>query len=104
MTAEPDLQPESPFNAIGGAPVVRQIVHRFYDLMESDPSYADLRAIHAPDLTPMRASLAGFLDGWLGGPRDWFEAHPGQCMMSMHAAVPVSTDTARQWVEVMGRA
>lgn len=100
--AEPET--ETPFEAIGGAPTVRRIVNRFYDLMDADPSYAELREIHAPDLSPMRASLAGFLDGWLGGPRDWFEANPGRCMMSMHATVPVSADSAGQWVHAMGRA
>jgi hemoglobin len=95
---------EIPFEAIGGASAVRLIVNRFYDLMDTDPAYAELREIHAPDLDPMRASLAGFLDGWLGGPRDWFEANPGRCMMSMHAAVPVSRNSAGQWMDAMGRA
>ena len=103
-TTASEPQTESPFEAIGGTQTVRRIVNRFYDLMDSDPSYAELREIHAPDLSPMRASLAGFLDGWLGGPRDWFEANPGRCMMSMHATVPVSTNSARQWVDAMGRA
>ena len=66
--AEPET--ETPFEAIGGASTVRLIVNRFYDLMDTDSAYAELREIHAPDLTPMRRSLAGFLDGWLGGPRD----------------------------------
>ncbi|OYU71579.1 MAG: globin [Alphaproteobacteria bacterium PA2] len=97
-------EPETLYEAIGGAPTVRRIVNRFYDLMDFDASYSELREIHASDLTPMRESLAGFLDGWLGGPRDWFEAHPGKCMMSMHAAVPVSPSSAGQWVEAMSRA
>jgi len=93
-----------PYQQIGEAPAVRRVVERFYDLMESDPAYAELRALHAPDLGPMRQSLAGFLIGWLGGPRDWFDARPGKCMMSMHAQVPVNAATARQWREAMARA
>lgn len=98
---KPDI---NPFDRIGGVVAVRRVVDRFYDLMESDPAYAELRALHAPDLKPMRGSLAGFLTGWLGGPRDWFDAHPGKCMMSMHAAIPVNAATARQWREAMARA
>ena len=52
----------------------------------------------------MRESLAGFLDAWLGGPRDWFARRPGACMMSVHSSVPVTTETAEQWVEAMRRA
>jgi hemoglobin len=91
----------TPFVLVGGLPVVREVVERFYDLMEHDPAYARLRALHAADLVPMRASLAGFLAGWLGGPRDWFEANPGKCMMSMHRGVTMDADTAGEWARAM---
>ena len=96
--------PRTPFDALGGHAVIRTIVNRFYDLMESDPAYAELRAMHAPDLAPMRASLAGFLAGWAGGPRDWFEANPGKCMMSMHSPFAISGSVAGQWSDAMRRA
>jgi len=54
----------TPFERIGGTEILRRIVDRFYDLMDSDPDYADLRAMHATDLGPMRDSLTGFLTGW----------------------------------------
>lgn len=94
----------TPFNRIGEQPAIRRLVDRFYDLMETDPAYAELRAMHAPDLAPMRGSLAGFLTGWLGGPRDWFAANPGVCMMSLHGRLGVTAATARQWREAMARA
>lgn len=94
----------TPFETIGGTDAVERFVNRFYDLMEHDPAFGELRALHAADLAPMRASLAGFLTGWLGGPRHWFEARPGVCVMSAHADVPVSRETARQWTEAMQRA
>src|SRR3546814_12481318 len=52
----------------------------------------------------MRVSLAGFLNAWLGGPRDWFVEHPGVCMMSAHARLPITRETADQWVDAMRRA
>ena len=91
------------YEMIGGG-VVRRIVDRFYDLMDQEPQYAALRAMHAADLAPMRDSLTGFLTAWLGGPRDWFEQRPGACVMSAHAKVPVSPATADQWVDAMRRA
>jgi hemoglobin len=94
----------TPFDRIGGEPSVRAVVERFYDLMEGDPRYAELRALHAADLAPMRHSLTGFLTGWLGGPRDWFAEHPGVCVMSAHARIAITDATAGQWTEAMSRA
>jgi hemoglobin len=94
----------TPFDVVGGSEAVARFVNRFYDLMDTDPDYAELRALHAADLAPMRRSLAGFLAAWLGGPRDWFDQNPGKCMMSAHASIPVSARTARQWTAAMARA
>ena len=96
--------PVTPFDRIGGHVPIRRMVDRFYDLMDSDPGFAELRAMHGPDLTPMRASLAGFLAAWMGGPRDWFDEHPGKCMMSAHAPFRIGDAVAMQWVEAMRRA
>ena len=97
-------QSQTPFDLIGGAKIVRQITDCFYDLMEADPAYAQLRDLHAEDLAPMRVSLAGFLNAWLGGPSDWFVEHPGVCMMSAHARLPITRETADQWADAMRRA
>ena len=96
--------PRTPFYQLGGAPVFEAICQRFYDIMDEDPAYEALRAMHAPDLSPMRELLPQFLAGWAGGPRDWFEANPGKCMMSMHKPFPIGRETAGQWAEAMQRA
>ena len=97
-------QQATPFDLIGGHPAIQRIVERFYDLMEQDPAYAELRALHAPDLSPMRRSLALFLAAWCGGPRDWFEDNPGKCMMSVHKGIPIPPAVAEQWADAMQRA
>lgn len=94
----------TPYDLVGGQQVVRRLVDRFYDLMEANPAFGELRALHAPDLGPMRDSLTGFLAAWLGGPRDWFEQRPGRCMMSAHRDVPISEASARQWADAMTQA
>lgn len=104
MAAAAQENHRTPFELIGGAQSVHQVVGRFYDLMDQEPAYAQLRALHAPDLDAMRRSLAGFLTAWLGGPRDWFVENPGVCMMSAHARIPVTAETAAQWSDAMGRA
>ncbi|HTN15022.1 MAG TPA: globin [Sphingomonadaceae bacterium] len=104
MATAPEEPRVTAYGRLGGQDAIMRIVERFYDLMEGDTAYAELRAMHAADLAPMRRSLAGFLAGWSGGPRDWFEANPGKCMVSMHSAFPIAADTAGQWAEAMQRA
>lgn len=106
MTAEVEEKPRptTPYDRLGGLPVLEQVSNRFYDLMDSDPAYAELRAMHAPSLDKMRHALAQFLMGWSGGPRDWFDANPGRCMMSVHKPFAISTAVAGQWADAMGRA
>ncbi len=102
MTTESTAAPTTPFERIGGEPVLRAIVDRFYDLMDSDPAYAALRAMHAADLAPMRTSLTSFLGGFTGGPRDWFDS--GKCVMSLHRPMAISADLSAQWMDAMRRA
>jgi len=103
MSTTPD-SPATPYQRIGEGAVIDAITDRFYDLMDSDPAYARLRAMHAPDLTYMRRSLAGFLAGWSGGPRDWWVANPGKCMMSAHRDFSIDGEVAAQWADAMKRA
>lgn len=106
-TAAAEAAPQAeatPFERIGGRETIQAITNRFYDLMDQDPAYAKLRAMHASDLTPMRSSLAGFLTGWAGGPRDWWEQNPGKCMMSMHSPFVIDKEVAGQWGDAMKRA
>ncbi len=102
--ASPATNGRTAYEALGGRDTIDRIVGRFYDLMEQDPAYAELRALHEADLLPMRDSLAGFLAGWSGGPRDWFESNPGKCMVSAHRNIPINQETARQWSDAMRRA
>lgn len=64
--------------------MLERITNHFYNFMDSDPAYRELRALHAVALTPMRASLASFLAGWSGSPRDWFEQNPGTKPRKIH--------------------
>ena len=68
----------TPFARLGGEPGVRVLVDRFYDLMDLEPAYAGIRALHPPTLEGSRDKLHWFLCGWLGGPNLYIErfGHP----------------------------
>lgn len=99
-----DVAPRTPFDRIGGEAQIRRLVDRFYDLMEREPDYAALRAMHAEDLLPMRVSLTGYLTAWMGGPSHWYDGREKSCIMSLHRGLGIDRETAGQWMHAMGRA
>ena len=54
---------KTPYELIGGATKVGELVDRFYDLMALEEQFADLRAMHAQDLSMAREKLTLFLIG-----------------------------------------
>lgn len=98
------VETQTAYDVLGGAEAVKALTQRFYDIMDSDPAYAELRAMHGADLEPVRQAFVGFLSGWLGGPRDWLVARGGFCIMSRHASMGITRKTARQWLDAMREA
>jgi len=89
----------TPYDLIGGEMVVRRIVDRFYDIMDSAPEAAGIRAMHAADLGPMRQALFEFLSGWLGGPRSY-----AKCIMSAHRPFAIGDAERDAWMLCMRQA
>eukprot|EP01040_Poterioochromonas_malhamensis_P025261 gene25261-31458_t len=58
----------------------------------------------AVGLAAMVVAWWQFRAGGTGGPREWWDANPGKCMVSLHAPLGVTRETARQWAEAMRRA
>jgi hemoglobin len=95
---------QSAFERIGGRDGLRRLAVRFYEIMEARPDAAGIRAMHKSDLGPIAASLAEFLMGWIGGPRDWFMREGRPCIMSLHRALPISASERDQWLACMKQA
>ena len=83
--------------------MVRNIVDRFYDIMDSTPEAASIRAMHADDLSSMRQRLFEFLSGWLGGPPLYFQRPDHKCIVSAHRPFPIGESERDQWMMCMRR-
>lgn len=94
----------SAFERIGGRAGLRILARRFYAIMSEQPAAAGIRAMHKSDLEPISESLAEFLMGWIGGPRDWFMRGDRPCIMSLHRALPIGTSERDQWLACMQQA
>ena len=96
--------PGTPYEMIGGEPVVKKLVDRFYDIMDTDPRAEAVRAMHAGDLAPMKEKLFQFLSGWLGGPPLYFQRSDAKCMGSVHAGFAIGEMERDQWMMCMRQA
>ena len=94
----------TPYDMIGGEKSVRQIVDRFYDVMDSAPQAARIRAMHGVDLSPMRERLFEFLSGWLGGPPLYFQRPDHKCIMSAHRPFSIGAAERDEWMMCMRKA
>ncbi|MCP4835635.1 MAG: group II truncated hemoglobin [Phycisphaera sp.] len=94
----------TPFNALGGEPVVRRMVDAFYDHMDSDPPFEHLRALHPESLVESRDKLHDFLCGWLGGPQHYMNKHGHPRLKMRHAPFPIGEIERDQWLACMALA
>lgn len=92
---------KTPYGQLGGADGVNGIVEKFYDLMDSLPEFAAVRAMHGSDLSRPQQALYEFLSGWLGGPAIYFDKPGRQCIMSAHSRFRIGAEEVRQWLSCM---
>jgi hemoglobin len=96
--------PVTPYVLLGGDTGVRALVDRFYDLMDLEPGYQPLRALHPPTLDGSRDKLYWFLSGWLGGPGLYEERHGHPRLRARHLPYPIGIVERDQWLACMGQA
>ncbi len=92
------------FERVGGEAGVRALVDRFYDLMDTLPEAAELRALHPPALDSSRDKLHWFLVGWLGGPPLYIERFGHPRLRARHLPFSIGTLERDQWMLCMARA
>lgn len=99
-----DTPLRTPYAALGDERGVRQLVDRFYDLMDALPETATIRAMHPEDLAESRDKLFEFLSGWLGGPPLYAQRRGHPRLRARHLPFAVDAVARDQWLLCMNRA
>lgn len=94
----------TPFTRLGGESGVRALVDRFYDLMDLEPGFAVLRALHPADLGASRDKLHWFLCGWLGGPAHYESRFGHPRLRARHLPYSIGIAERDQWMNCMMQA
>lgn len=95
--------PQAPtaYERLGGEPVVRRLVQRFYELMDELPEAWDVRQLHPPSLEGSERKLYEYLTGWLGGP-PLYESQYGHPRLRMrHLPFAIGSRERDQWLMCM---
>ncbi|HSJ65571.1 MAG TPA: group II truncated hemoglobin [Gemmatimonadaceae bacterium] len=100
----PAFQNSTPYEQLGGESGVRRLVDRFYDLMDSSPEAANVRALHAKSLKASREKLFLFLTGWTGGPPVYMERFGHPRLRMRHFPFAIGTRERDEWLWCMDRA
>jgi hemoglobin len=104
MEIEEKPRYETAFEWIGGEEKVKALVERFYDLMDLEGGYAELRASHGTELDRARQNLFWFLCGWLGGPQHYTERFGHPRLRARHLPFKIGIVERDQWLGCMDQA
>lgn len=84
-----------------GTANIRELVEKFYDIMDSDVRAAGVRAMHPADLTSAREKLFMFLTGWTGGPQLYIERYGHPMLRRRHLPFVIDESARDQWMFCM---
>jgi len=96
-----EISADSAFELLGGEGKVRELVDRFYDLMDLEPEFSSIRAMHPEALDGSRDKLFWFLCGWLGGPDLYVQRFGHPRLRARHLPFAISSAERDQWLRCM---
>ena len=97
---EPPSQ-ASPYALIGGDRAVRALVDAFYDRMDLEEAFADIRTLHPPSLDGSRDKLYWYLSGGSGGPSLYIDRFGHPRLRARHLPFPIAERERDQWLACM---
>jgi len=91
----------TPYAELGGEPAIRDLVNRFYDLMDELPEAYVVRKLHPESLAGSRQKLFEYLCGWLGGPQHYVEKYGHPRMRARHMPFAIGEAERDAWLLCM---
>lgn len=95
------MQPQTPYDRLGGAAALRTLVQRFYQIMDELPEVYGIRKLHPQDLQSSEDKLYMFLSGWLGGPPLFAEQFGHPMLRRRHLPFSIGEAERDQWLLCM---
>jgi hemoglobin len=92
------------YEVIGGESRLRELVDRFYDLMQLEREFAGIHAMHPNPNDSSRDKLFMFLSGWMGGPDLFIERYGHPRLRARHLPYAIGTSERDQWLRCMASA
>lgn len=96
--------PSTPYEQLGGDAGVRTLVDRFYDLIDTAPEAATIRALHARSLKAAREKLYLYLTTWTGGPPVYTDRYGHPRLRMRHFPFRIGIRERDEWLWCMDRA
>lgn len=92
------------YQRIGGAEIIRNLVHRFYQIMDELPESYGIRKMHPADLKNSEDKLFKFLSGWMGGPQLYIQEYGHPMLRRRHLPFVIGVSERDQWMQCMNEA
>ncbi len=91
---------------IGGEEIVRALVERFYDLIETHPRGRSILELHMDGhgVAHSRIEQFNFLCGFMGGRKYYLEKHHHLNLKQMHEHISITQSHADDWLFCMNLA
>ncbi|WP_413612413.1 group II truncated hemoglobin [Bdellovibrio sp. HCB-110] len=96
-----DQKQQTPYELLGGESVLRNLVKRFYEIMDTLPETKSLRDMHPQDLQGSEDKLFMFMSGWLGGPNLFQEKFGHPMLRARHMPFKIGKPERDQWMICM---
>ena len=96
--------PNPHYAAIGGREAITQLVERFYHYMDTLPAAGGIRALHPPDLSPVKEVLGRYLTEWMGGPAEYSAERGHPRLRRRHLRFSIGEAERDAWMLCMRRA
>ncbi|WP_372861289.1 globin [Spongiibacter sp.] len=94
---------QTPYEILGESGI-SDVVQAFYQLMDSRPEYAEIRAMHGDDLSAVSAQLSLYLTSWMGGPPVYVERNGSMCITAAHRGLGIAPRHSQQWLDCFAEA